>query len=409
MGLLVYICCLGLFLFVNYKKNGFNAGSFLIFLYFLSSILAFILIVHYKQYEITDIDPQAAVFHCFCLFMFIYPLTIFSNKDISKIRFPHDYKLNLFSWFLISFCVLSLAYSIPRVQYAFSFSDLTEARKLYNDRELFDQEGGASSNIFSYFGSIGHNFSFISLFFFFIYLSFLREYKTIRVLLFFSSFAIVFSNLSAMGRDGIVRWVLFFFFCFNYFKVYLSVPLRKRIFNYGLFASIPLLVIFLAISFFRFSGREQPVLYYLVSYGGQQYFNFSAIYKDFTDGAFGGTLTFPIFFPSSERTLMTNLNDTIYSNISLNTFPTFLGSFYLDTGFLTTLLISILFFLFSMTFLNLSRRKSFSSLIAYLIFCQILLQGVFYFMFYSPTIVKTLLLIFVFSFLIQFKWVRKFY
>lgn len=375
----------------------------MLFLYLLCSVFGCILVFFYETYDIQEITFLATIFHCACLYFFLSPLVDFSNRIEKGMSMPNDLGLKIFTLIILSFCLLSIVYSLPRVVSVFSYDDLRTVRQLHNSGELDSSEG--SSNIFSYFGSFGHYYSFFAIFLFFYYMAYKGgQDKLITNLLFISSFAIVLSNLTIMGRDGVVRWILFFIFSFLFFRRRLSAPTKKRIISIGVFASIPIVVGFLMITIARFGERDNDLFYYILDYAGQPFIFFSYNFDQFFDGAFGGRMTFPILY-SREQQVKGALSDYIYTSYNLNTFSTFIGSFYKDMGFYKTLFLSIGFkVIFTYLFTYSRRSKSFSNVILFLVLVQVVILGVFYFMFYSITLVKSLILIVTISVFIQIKF-----
>ena len=113
--------------------------------------------------------------------------------------------------------------------------------------------------------------------------------------------------------------------------------MRKAI----IIASSPLLIVFLLITFSRFSGREYPLYVYIIDYMGQSYIYFSYIFDDFFTSTFDGRMNFPVFFPGDEVSRV--LSKEIFTEYSSNTFATFIGSFYKDRDLFLTILLAFIF------------------------------------------------------------------
>lgn len=390
MGVFIYLFFFGMYFSSNYRKVGFNSSTFLIGIYFISSIFAFILLFVYDTYDLDQVTFIRTIFHSVVIYLFLSPIVTFGNRVENKLTIPNGIGLDIFTYIVIMFTILSIIYSIPRVSFAFSFDDLRSVRNLHNDRALYEGPA-AAENPFMYIGSIGHHFAILSLFLFFFYLAYKPKSRRFQIILFLGSFSIVLNNLSMMGRDGIVRWILLFVFFFLFFKKKLPPVVVRRTLYWATVASVPIIIVFLLISFSRFSERENSVLYYLIDYAGQSFIYFSYNFESFYEGAFGGRMSFPILF-SREEQVKGALNDTIYSSYNLNTFSTFVGSFYKDVGLIVTLLIGIFFRIIMSYYFNYT-RNSFVKLIVYILLFQVILFGVFYYMFYNITVVRTLLLV----------------
>lgn len=408
MPVVLYLFFFGFYFFGNYRRYGFNASSFVLLLYLVSVGTAAILLFNFDVYDIEKMTYVAAIYHSLCLYLFISPIVSFANGSQLDFKLPTEKGLQIFAYLILVLCFMSIAHSIAKLEIAFSFADLSEARRLHNKRELFENTG--NQGIFDYFASFGHHFSFFAVLLFFLYVVYFPHYKKLIALLFVASLAIVLNNLSIMGRDGIVRWLFFFGFWFFFFKNSLSEKFIRRIIRGTAIISIPLISVFGAITIARFSGRSQDILFYLLDYLGEPVIMFAYNFETFFEGSFWGRLNFPVFFEATERVSMNNLNETIYAAHSLNTFPTFVGNFYMDFGFIGTLLLALGFKIFTLIYFNFSADKyQFSKIIFFAICIQIILLGVFYFMFYSPTVFKSLLLVFILSLFIQIKWGSKKY
>ena len=403
MPVIIYFLFFGFYFLRNYKKHGFNASSFLLSIYLVSSITACILLFHYDYYDIKYITFTSVIYHCICLFLFLSPVIVFANYKWNSDSLPNHKGIHLFAGFIIIFCLLSLWDSFTKLGTVLSYSDIAEARRLYNKRILFDEE--SETGLVSYFASFGHHFSFFAVFLFFIYSIYFPKYKKTIITLLIASLAIVAHNLTAVGRDGIVRWGFFFVFWFCYFKPFLSRSLIKKIMIGAAIILVPIMLVFIIITIARFSGRSQEILFYVLDYIGEPVIMFSYNFEIFFEGLFNGRLNFPIFFDTINRVSMNNLNETVYASHNLNTFPTFIGNFYMDFGFLGTFLFGLGFKVFSLFYFELSSKKNkFSKVIVFSIFVQIFLLGVFYYMFYSPTVFKSLILTFLISLIIQIKF-----
>ncbi|MDM1033762.1 oligosaccharide repeat unit polymerase [Myroides odoratimimus] len=393
--LAIYIFFFGAWFIYNYRIYGINVSTFIIGLYLLSAISGFILLYAFDFYDPERILVKAIFTHIICLFLFLYPVVYVGNKGLKNVIFPGFTQLRYLIFILIFLGLVTIITSVENVQKVFSFTDLSEARKLYNAREI----DVTSTGIFGYLAGIGTHLAYYSIFFFFYLLAFFPQKKLLIVLLFISSFGNIFYNLSAMGRDGLVRWMLFIIINYLLYKDYLSISLKAKIKKMSFIPLVAILLVFFMITFSRFGDRQQGVMFYIFDYIGQQNIYFSYNFDQFFEGAAGGRLNFGYFLGDSIS--MNNLNDIFYADYHLNTFSTFVGSFYFDTGFLTTLLLSIFFYIISFCFIKIG-KFTFTKFVVFLIFLEIELLGIFYYMFYAPTRINTLLLLIIISFCIYF-------
>lgn len=400
MAVFLYVIFLGFWVFINFVKRGINAASFLLSIYFLSALVACFLLYNYDTYDPTEITIWAVTYHSVCLYLFLSPIIYFINtKPIARFKAPSLTGLNIIAMLIIVLSLLSLSNSIPKVISVFSFNDPLAVRVLQNQGLLHDDT--PTGGVIGYLSAIGHHLSIYSLFLFFYYLTFHPKKKIFIAFLFISSFAIVSQNLSIMGRDGIVRWLFFFVFWFLFFKPHLPVSLKRRIIMISLIGSSPILVAFGIISFSRFGDRTFDFTYYIYDYIGQSFLNFSYFFNHFYQGAFGGRLTFPIFFPGSESVPMSNINDSVAAPFDLNVFSTFVGSFYLDLGFWKTLFLATMFYFSTFFLFKYLKKNRFTISMLFCFLIQVLLVGLFYFMFYSPLVIKINALFILLCFVIQ--------
>lgn len=139
---------------------------------------------------------------------------------------------------------------------------------------------------------------------------------------------------------------------------------------------------FIIISIGRFgndSGYEHSVIESLVNYYGQSFTNFSGIFLEFPEGLYPhnkGGIHFPIIPGTATSSL--ELNDIIYTDLSLNSFPTVIGTWIEDCGITWTIFITVIFsFLIKIVF-SLKNYTIFT-LIYFLMIIEFLYTSIFYF------------------------------
>jgi oligosaccharide repeat unit polymerase len=253
-------------------------------------------------------------------------------------------------------------------------------------------EVGFGDSAMDWIASTSSGFSFFILPLFFYFYVFHRQKKVILSLLLISSTTLVFRNLLVMGRDGIVCWFLLFVFSYLHFKPLISKYDIKQIKKKLLLLFIFFIIIFLAISISRAVITNRDPFFFILDYIGQSFIYFSYFFNSFNEPSFYGRLVFPILFPLEERVSGQQMSDImpIQTDFYLNTFGTFVGSFYFDIGAIYTLIFAILFCLVS---LFIFRKKHLSFLkLQILIFCYVIIAfGVFYYYFIFPTFIKAVI------------------
>ncbi len=386
--IVIYFIFFLILFFLNFKRNEFNSSSFLIFIYLLSSFFAIILLKCYNTYDEKYIKLSSIIYHIIVLSLFLIPIVKIGNSGITKFSFLEHSKMKFLAYFIITFSFISIITSINDIIEVIKIGDFGMARMLHNSGDL-EQE---NSSFFVFLGRIGCRMSLFAIFLFFYFYTYDKKSKVLNVLLFISTFSFIFQNLAVAGRDAIVRWFLEVIFVYLFFSNSIEDFKKKKIKKFLWIASIPSLFLFYLISVGRFLGRDYSVLYYIIDYLGQPFIYFSYGFDRFFDPTFYGKLVFPYLFPASQKIAETNLNDVVSADYYLNTFPTFVGSLYLDLGFYLTLGIAMLFC--AVLFFTFKKKKfSFLNLLFFLFFYEIAILGVFYYMHASSTAVKSFILI----------------
>src|SRR5690606_18247214 len=92
---------------------------------------------------------------------------------------------------------------------------------------------------------------------------------------------------------------------------------------------------------------------------------------------------------------------SVAAPFDLNVFSTFVGSFYLDMGFWKTLVLAAMFYFITFYVFKYLKKNRFTISMLFCFLIQVLLVGLFYFMFYSPLVIKINALFILFCFVIQ--------
>ena len=399
----IYIAVLGIFCFSNYRKYGFNGATFLIGLYLFGAVAAVLLAFITDFYEEWRLDVIAILYHSLCLILFLYPVVYITNRYLLNFNMPNEKGLKLLQNIIIGISLFSFASYLPKIIDVIAVGDFKDARNMYNYGTLHEEE---ATGVVGYLGAIGSALSFFSLYFCFYNLKNNPDKKTLILLLLICSLTDVLNGLSMVGRGGIMRWLLMVVFFYLSFYQHIDLKVKKLVNRLLLLLVTPATIFFLIITVDRFSSREYPVYVYMLDYIGQSFIYFSYIFDQLYEPTFGGRMNFPILFPG--ETLDRNLSEVIYTDYSLNTFATFVGSFYKDMGFVTTLTIAFLFFLTFLLLYRFSRKpRSFYKLFLFIIFSQMIINGVFYFQYTGTTKIRSFILLIVLALFFQLKYKRR--
>lgn len=402
MEIVVYIFFLGVWLLVNYKKYGFNGASFLIALYFIGAVLGLYMIYATNLYDQSRLNIWAVIYHLICLLLFLYPIVYITNRYVFSFEMPPKHILRILYFMIIGFSILTFISIVPKVGNILKMDNLQEARNMYNYGMLNEEGGG----LLDYFGAFGSAVAYIAMYLFFYNLTNYPEKKKLITVLLLCSMTDAMTSLAVVGRGGIMRWGLMFLFFYCTFRPLIDPKLRTKALKIIGIVSLPLLIIFLSITFSRFSNREYPVYVYMFDYIGQSYIYFSYMFNDFYESTFGGRLSFPFLFPNDR--LEGHVSNLVYADFSLNTFSTFVGSFYKDMGFMSTISLAFCFWLLFFFLYRFNKKPIiFYKLILYIIFSQMIVNGVFYFQYQSTTKMKTFIVLVIMSIFVSIIYPRQ--
>ncbi|SFL58767.1 oligosaccharide repeat unit polymerase [Porphyromonadaceae bacterium KH3CP3RA] len=403
MELIIYLLFFLFLFFYNYKKYGFNGGTFVISIYGIGVICGVYLLAFTDLYDPERLKISAIVYHCICLYLFLWPIIFMANKINGNYSMPNKQGMKIYNIIIIVLSIGTYILSIPKILNILKFDDLSMARNMYNYGMLYEEQ---NSGFIDYIGSYGSALAYFALYLFFYYLVNYPERKKLIVIMLLCSFTDAITSLTLVGRGGIIRWLFMFLFFYFIFKDKIDQRLLKKMRRIMVIASSPLLIVFLLITFSRFLGREYPIHVYMIDYIGQSYIYFSYIFDDFFTSTFDGRMNFPILFPGSEISRV--LSEEVSTDYNLNTFATFIGSFYKDMGFVRTILLSFIFWiLFLLLYKYNPKRNSFVNLNLMVIISQIIINGIFYFQYTSTTKMKMFAVIILLALFLQLIFPRK--
>lgn len=375
MVLIYFLSFLIPFIF-NYRKHGFNISTLLILVYLISSFSALLLVnIYPSDYNPSNITIIAVLSHLILLFLYLYPIVNVGNRLIlenivisKKIICQLSYFLIIvgFSGILVSY------YGIVDVLSADNFEAARFDALNREDTSLYQY------GLIGYLGTIGSMSPLFALFCSFYRLFCLNKKDLLFYLLFFSSFSGAFLNFSGAGRDGFVRWGMFFILCLVLFRKEFCFKKVPKLLLFLLFIILILIVIlFIAITLARF-GEGESSWKSILEYAGQSFYYYSDTFEGVgNENLFGFASIFPII-PGGMTPLDIARVNTY--NFRLDVFPTFVGTFVLSIGYLNTLIMGLLFFLFYLYF-NRIKFSKLSHIVSYLIFYQVTYIGIFYFVF----------------------------
>lgn len=363
------------------KRDGIAASSFILLLY-TGSYLAALLLIHYYNVSFDrQINYGLSQLYLFiALFISILPITSIRESKVKSIIVPSFKYLDLFAAGTTTLSLFSLFYFAPS---AYKVITLDSSQIAYM-RNLVAEGNNPFINqtIFNTIAGVSANFYFIQIVLFYIYLIKNQSLSWKLYVIFFSSLSYVIHVFAYVGRDGVVFWLLSFILVSLFFLPSLNSTIKSRIKKLLINTSMPIIVVFAIITFGRFiygNADEQPFRT-LFDYFGQGPINFAKSYT-LNLPPLGGYMNFPLFVSQYDVDIA-NQNAAIMQQygVSNTVFSTYVGSLLADFGRIGTLLFlaSVSFILYIYSLSN-KRCWSFSFMLIYYLYVNVISQGIFYF------------------------------
>lgn len=360
----------------NSKKKWLSPSSFLIGIYLLSSFCAIwtIGVENYTQVLSSDYLFPMLFFDLFIL-LFLLPYRLFHEERIAAIRLPNQSVLDIFSSFLIILSFYAIFYYVSTVISIFTLSDLGAARNaIYGEQGETYVDSGVGQTI----ASVSASFYSICLVLYFIY-KIKGKHKTRCTLLLISSLSYPIQIMAWVGRDGVVFWIFSFVFLFLLFKPYMETPEVKSIIKVFSIGAVVLMIPFVAISISRFSTSDMGTNGSIISYMGQGMVN-GPYYFGLDDKVYTNGVGFPLYFELTGQKMPTGQGNQMVGEWATWNFSTFVVSLYRNLHLVGLIIFCIMMYLISiMSFGSKKRVLPFHDLFIYLLFFEIISQGVFYF------------------------------
>jgi oligosaccharide repeat unit polymerase len=339
------------FILYQKKKQIFDAGSFLIFLQLLWSIMSLVLF-NGSVYTFNHLT----LFPFIYLFMFnlliLWPIIKYDYKKINIIQKPDTILLNIISIIFITASCFYLSTTISDLSSSMTilFIDSIGGSTLYNDaREIgLTQNDGIISNLPAIISSA---MSGIGILITVYYLTLKKSNKLILYGLILSVVINIIPSISSGQRNGIVETLLVFVVTYFALDKFILTKYKKRIKRYGSLMIIIMTIPFIAITNSRFGDvTGHTGLNSVYFYTGQENLHFN-IYGLDNGGIRNGDRTFPLFKSMlGYRNVPQNFWDrrSKYSNLKINDamFIGNVGDFTLDFGPFVAPFIFIFFTLF---------------------------------------------------------------
>jgi len=330
------------------KKKQINAGSILLFSYFIYSIASLILFNSSYHHKYNNLNFTPFIYLYLMLMIVMHPILKINNKSVSFIQKPSDFLFNTIAliYMLSSLIYFSTSFSNIYNGIYTIINDPMGGTEIYRDTmdNSFDIGDGVIKNIFAVFSN---TFSDIGILLFFYYLTLKKKNKYLLLGLLLSIIASVFIQIAKSQRGPAIDRLFTIIIAYFALKEYIPIVIRNKIKRFGYILLILVTIPIAAITISRFGEREGGAIESVYYYVGQQNLNFNNYGFD-NGGLRYGDRTVPIFksalgfdnVPYSfwERRIK-------YPNLKINdeVFIGFIGDFVLDFGPYITTIIIILF------------------------------------------------------------------
>lgn len=405
MPLIYIVFFLFCLLFVKSKRRKFDVSCYIYMIYLVCAICFGIVYYGYpKSIQFPErITLTSVSAHLLLLSIFFFPFVHYSSKlDFTRFQIS-DKGLKIFEWCLIVPSIAAIFVSSADVIRIVAFGDYSVARTAYLEGDI-DAGYISRYGLLGYIMSFGPQTCFLSVTMFF-YSFFYKGDKKMGLLMFIASFALVIQNLSIAGREGFIRWMLYFGFNFVLFRDHVSYKGHRSFWILIALGVSIMLFFFRAISIDRFEDSTYGTLYSLFSYAGQPFYYFSYAFNEFaTKNISGFGSIFTIVTGNEVKRAVDNLS----LDFALNTFPTFVGSFIAKVGFWRTLLLGSVWCIVLSYIFSRKRSMSFSSAVTYIIFYDVILFGVLYFIHYPRFTQITMVVYIIVAWVISTLYSKKF-
>lgn len=382
MNILLFIPFLVILFFViviyRRDKTILSFSGWILIIYLVSFLCSIILDFMFKK---TEYEFESTLYFISLNVLLIYPFTKTKGNLPFQI-YGNDKVIYLVAKVFAVLGIIAIIYYLPSIQFAF-FGNLSVNRATASINPFTRQEGVMTDIMATIANLFFHNL-------FFYFYSIIKKWpKTWSSLMFISSLSFPALSLAWVGRDGLILWCLSFSSLYFLFRYNLNLKQKKQIKAKLFILLVPMLMIFLTITFSRFSNigfyGGNPGLA-MVDYVGQQYRNFVDFYifdlAAENNIMNGGRATLAKLGMVEKRSKNTSIRDADERDLltnkgrSLNVFAGMTGSLLLNFGKIGALVFGLVWYFALNRINNFSR---FSNLFIYAFLYQIIIYGIFYY------------------------------
>ncbi len=347
----LYPIFFGLIFFWGNKKK-YRVYYLIILMYFLAGLSSVYLVMNVDNFSRLKLDAYAISYHLIMLILLLYPLKSYDRFSLRELETPTTV-VDKFTYFIIAIIIIYIIDGCGDVSFNAIIQDV------HGLREDVTKSFYQSSSFIGYIAYIAKNFSAVPLALMYYYIIKRPNSHILIIVLFICSLGTAFVELRVAAREYIMKFlfvaVCMYLICYRQ----ISKKWRQKIIGYGSVVAIIVLIVFLLITFLRFEDSKYTnTIQSLLSYFGQGYAYFSEAFLEYPNGMFEekGTLCFPFFSGGGHSVF--NLDEQVYSTITLNVFRTSIGSWLQDCGWALTVFVTCCF---SILFYFIGRIRRFNA------------------------------------------------
>ncbi len=361
------------------KKSFLCSSSVLIGIYVLSAIFALptLSIGGYKTPFLSIYWWPAMLFVAYLLLLLL-PARGYKDNAVKQIVLPSRDILNTMATIIIILSFFSIIYYSSTVSNIFTMN-LNDART-----DIYLGETYVEAGLINTIASVSASLYVFALLLFFIFNTFPSS-SLVRILLLISSLSEPLHILSFVGRDGIVFWLFSFVFLFSIFRTYIEP--RKKTFLKKIFivSASALVVPFVMITISRFGedGSNKGALNSVINYLGHGYVQ-GTLFMGIDNKPCTYGSSFPLFYEITGISKPVSLGMTQIGEWRSWSFGTIVTSLMINFGYVGFWIVAITSLFFFKIIMRIKANKlQFYQLIYYILYFQIMSQGVFYFKQYT--------------------------
>lgn len=362
------------------KKSFLCSSSILLGIYVVSAIFALptLSIGEYKEPYLSSYWWPAIVF-LFYLLLLLIPARGFKDNAVTQLVLPSRQALNVMATVIIVLSFYSLIYYSSTVSTIFTM-DLGDART-----DLYLGEEYVEAGLMNTIASVSASLYVFALLLFFIFLT-IPSSKFVRTLLLISSLSEPLHILAYVGRDGVVFWLFSFVFLYTIFRNYMEPASKSFLKKIFIVAGVILIIPFMLITISRFgdSGNNQGAFDSIINYWGQGYIQGTLYMGIENKPPISHGSSFPLFYELTGISKPVSMGMTQigeWRSWFFGTIVTSLMRNFGHVGFWIIVMVTLALFFGIMKIK--SGRLQFHQLIFYILYFQIMSQGVFYFKQYT--------------------------